>query len=392
MFVALRQRMLLAVSLTCAAAPSAACKKEGDGDVTSVEKEKVKKPKKPDPEEPAKKEKSWVPVATAKPTPCTWAKFCSTNPAKKPDLFDGGGLYVPCGSGAKIPESVAVKGFEGRDASLDPVTTEEARKEEPDACCYSYQTHPCGKGRPIRHNDALVLAPEIARTGWGEIDVAAAARELAATPERIAHYREVARLEHGSVAAFANLSLELMTLGAPASLIEAAHVAALDEIRHARIFWSLVEALGGGDLGPGAMTIPREPVDVDRMLVATVIEGCVGETLGSLLFFEIGNHLGGALGGLYRTIAEEEATHAELAFRVVRFLVGTDPRRAALAVDAAARAPRMTSSVPDLHEATQRAVIDRAFAEVVMPALESVTHSIRQSHGGHVCDNARIAD
>ena len=371
MFDSLRQRMILAVSLTCVVAPIAACKKDAD-DASAVEGETKKKKKpKPDPETP-KKEKAWVPTETTKPGPCTYAKFCTTNPEKKPDLFDGGGLYVVCGSGAKVPASVAIKGFENVNATLHPGITEEERKTEPDACCYSYQTHPCGKGRPMRHNGALVVASELARTGWAELDVSAAARELVASPEVIAHLRSVALVEHASVAAFASVSLELMSLGAPAYLVEAAHVAALDEIRHARIFWSLLEAATGETVGPGPMTIPHQAIDVERILVATVVEGCVGETLGSLVFFELAARATPALAAIYRTIAEEEATHAELAFRIVRFLVGKDPHKAALANDAARRASRKPSEIPGLDEATQQHILDRGYLEVVAPALSQL--------------------
>jgi hypothetical protein len=370
--------MLLAVSLTCGAALALACKKEPD-DATSVEKEKVKKPKKPDPDEPKpKKDKVWAVDEGKTPGHCVHAKFCTTNP-QITNESDASALYAQCGSSAKIPKSVAFsETFIDRNASFHSPLTEEQRKEkdEPDACCYSYQVSPCGKGRPMRYENELVLAPEIARTGWGDIDVAAAAREVAATPERIAHWKHVALLEHGSVAAFANVSLELMALGAPASMVEAAHVAALDEIRHARIFWSLVKELSDEDVGPGPMTIPHQPIDAERILVSTVVEGCVGETLGALVFFEVAERVGGELGKLYRAIAEEEATHAELAFRIVRFLVGSDPRLAERARDAARRASRQGSPMLDLDEKSQRFVLDRGFEEVVMPALDRLAASV----------------
>jgi hypothetical protein len=47
--------------------------------------------------------------------------------------------------------------------------------------------------------------------------------------------------------------LELLALGAPAELVEKAHVAALDEIEHARICFALASAYGGERYGPGPL-------------------------------------------------------------------------------------------------------------------------------------------
>ena len=53
---------------------------------------------------------------------------------------------------------------------------------------------------------------------------------------------ENARSEHASVPAFSRLSLTLMSLGAPARLVEGAHRAALEEIEHARLAFALAGA------------------------------------------------------------------------------------------------------------------------------------------------------
>ena len=66
-------------------------------------------------------------------------------------------------------------------------------------------------------------------------------------------WAESARGEHASVPAFSRLSLSLVALGAPAGLVEAALRAALDEIQHARLAFSLASTYAGEPVGPGPL-------------------------------------------------------------------------------------------------------------------------------------------
>jgi len=394
MFSSLRTRLFAALSLSCALAPPLACKKQDDA--SSVDNEGVKKPKpRPEPTVKKKTKKEWVPVDGVAKGHCTSSIFCTTMP-EMTDESDSDALRAECGSSAKIPESVAVKGFEGRSAWFHEEKTKAEREDEPAACCFAYMTTPCGKGRPLRHEGSLVLADDVRRDDWCDlfaIDLAAfSATEVDAF---VAHLRRVALLEHGSVAAFAQVSLELLSLGAPADLIEAAHRAALDEIRHARMCWSALAAIEGVPRGPSPMSIPPMPaIDVERILVATVIEGCVGETLGSLMFAEAARRCTvPALARMYATIADEEAEHAALAFRIVQFLANGDASRIDYAIDAAARAERSVTDAPAipalgmLDRETQRDVLDRGYRDVVVPVLVA----LRSGHD--LADDARgVAD
>jgi len=376
MFSALRARLLMSLSLTCALAPAGACRKSDD-DASSVEHEKPKKPKKPKPDPPKKKKREWVPEGGVAKGHCTSSIFCTTEP-EITGTADSDALRATCGSSAKIPESVAVKGFAGSSAWFNEEKTKSERDDEPDACCFSYMTTPCGKGRPLRHEGAPVLAREVLRGDW--CDALALDLHGHDPAPLIEHLRRVALLEHASVAAFAQVSLELLSLGAPPDLIEAAHRAALDEIRHARMCWSVLAALEGAPRGPSPMAIPPAgAVDPEQVLVNTVIDGCVGETLGSLLFAEAARRCTvPALADMYATIAEEEAEHATLAFRIVQFLASADDSRVERALVAAACVTTTTSDAtpaPDLgvlDAATQRDVLERGHREVVMPVLRAL--------------------
>ena len=112
----------------------------------------------------------------------------------------------------------------------------------------------------------------------------------------------------------------------------------------------LVDVLGGrGDEIPGAHPAAARvlPItDLAAFVRETVDDGCIGETIGALEAKE-GAHAAEApvLARAYQTIADDEACHAALAFRIVQWAVGVDPSMRAvvvLALDAAeARAARV---------------------------------------------------
>lgn len=202
----------------------------------------------------------------------------------------------------------------------------------------------CIIGRPLTIEGQTRAAPPIGRTDWlaaldiGEdvpSDVAAAL---------LAHWSRVAALEHASVASFARFTLELMALGAPPELLAETQRAALDEIRHAQIAWSLASVWAGRELGPGplplaGLVIRNRVADIVHDLVK---EGCVGETLGAAEAEALAAASGHpTMVPLFRTIAQDEARHAALAWRCLRWLLATCPdeaRPAAISAVAEARA------------------------------------------------------
>lgn len=404
MFVTLRTQLLMALGLSCAFAPAIACTKNDPG-VTGVGNEATKKPPPPAATDAAptpKAKKEFVPSSTKYSMgsgSCPIDYFCTNEPDRTQqdpkDLLPGKNdtpLYKECGYVTKIPASVAEKEFVGTSAGFSENLTEQVRKDEPDTCCFAYKSGPCGKGRPLRHEGAPVLAREIPCEGWhvADRDASVVAAEVRAIADALeiehftAHLRAVALLEHASVAAFARVSLELLALGAPSDLVTAAHVAAMDEIRHAQLCWSILAALEGTPHGPSPMTLPpMTTVDPDAVLVATVIDGCLGETLGSLLFHESARSCASpSLAAVYRSIAEEEATHATLAFRIARFLVERDPRAAERAreladhaheVELPAAAEEHCLRLGVLDERTQRTVQAMGMRDVVMPVLREIT-------------------
>jgi hypothetical protein len=143
-----------------------------------------------------------------------------------------------------------------------------------------------------------------------------------------AHWTEIGLLEHASVAAFARFTLQLLSLGAPADLVEASQRATLDEVRHAELAFALASRYAGRSIGPGplAMTGALDACSVDQILSTTVREGCVGETRAALEASHAAETCEDpVVRSVLETIAADEARHAELAWRVVRFIVTAHP-------------------------------------------------------------------
>ena len=97
----------------------------------------------------------------------------------------------------------------------------------------------------------------------------------------LSYWTETAQFEHAAVASFARFSMQLMAIGAPAGLVEATVQA--DEIRHARIALGIASALADHELGLG---LPIDGAlddagDVRSMLVDTIREACVNETVSA---------------------------------------------------------------------------------------------------------------
>lgn len=372
MIAAMRRRLLVALGLTCTVAPNVGCSgDDGELRATAVDHEFKRQLPSPEPGPPVKK--TWVPEAFAfQHASCVAGSFCT----EAPEVTEPNGTDR-CGKLARIPDGVGAGDRMGSAAGFNPHVTNEERTNEPEACCYSYLRGACGKGRPMRNDGEFVLAAEVAREGWSTLE---AASEIAddvranASAEEIEllvrHLRRVALLEHASVAAFARVSLELMAFGAPAELVAAAHVAALDEVRHARLCWSLLEALEGTPRGPGPMAMPPIVIDRDEALVSTIVDGCIGETVGSLLLQEAACVCAiPSLAAMYRAIADDEAEHAALAFRIVRFLAPDDPVAIARAHVLESEPGEPLTKLGVLAEDTERTIGQRAMAELVLPLL-----------------------
>ena len=276
-------------------------------------------------------------------------------------------------------------------------------------CCYPLPG-PAVDGRPFIVDGRARHADVIERTEWCDGQRFDARDERSdggggpcdrsedrLTPAERARLAEAwladAKAEHASIASFARLTLQLLSLGAPPELLIATQRATEDEILHAQLCFALASRFAGRALGPSELPMVGAVSDVSlaELAVAAVHEGCVGEATAAVL---AGERLEQARDPQVRAalakISADEARHAELAWRTVVWAIERGGQGVYAAVRAAfdeALAPyRGHASVHDgedvddellahgrVSTATIRRIQEVVAREVVEPIASSLT-------------------
>jgi len=247
-------------------------------------------------------------------------------------------------------------------------------------CCYPVEVTDsdpgaeCQVGRPYHEDGRSLTAPLIVERP-----------DTALESERAAAWAKAGAAEHASVAAFARLALELLSHGAPSELLTGVHQAALDEIRHAELCFSLAERFGSARVRPGAFPFTGALVgsgSLAAFAAAALRDGCLGETLGAHVTEVAAAHAPEPeVREALASIAAEEATHAVLSFRIVAWALevgGPDVRAAVLAalerpwprLDVRELALRSNVDVNALAAAAERGV-----REVLKPAVTELVRA-----------------
>ncbi len=222
--------------------------------------------------------------------------------------------------------------FPGR-YSNSSVTTKDLSN---DKCCYHVADSDCSLGgRPF-----LV---------HGEPRIASVMRPGTRPPEASHVWLTDAQAEHASVAAFARLSLQLLSLGAPAELVRDAQLASLDELRHADFFFDLASRDAGSLLRPGPLPVAGalDDLSLAGLVESNLLEGCIGETLAAEHLRERARLVNApGLKAALLDIAEDETRHAALAFRILAWCRDTAPEltRQVLQRVLAGQAPRQRAN------------------------------------------------
>jgi hypothetical protein len=191
--------------------------------------------------------------------------------------------------------------------------------------------HQCAVvGRPFLIDDAARLAAKASRADWTSCDVELDARGVSEAERAAlgAAWLRNALMEHASVAAFARFTLELLAVGAPADLIRDSNAAASDETRHAELCFALASEYLGEPVGPGALRIDGalDEISLEKLVVTTIAEGCVGETVAAIEAAEQLAHASDpVVWGVLSRISDDETRHAELAWRFVAWAIEQQP-------------------------------------------------------------------
>lgn len=152
---------------------------------------------------------------------------------------------------------------------------------------------------------------------WARLGASVASHPAADRARAAQRWARAAQLEHASIASFSRFSLELLALGAPPALLEGAHRAAIDEVRHARVSFRIASVLGSQSVGPGPLPLDRVDfhTTLEKAAVGAALDGCIVETVAALVAEEAARHAApGAIRASLEMIARDESSHAQLAF------------------------------------------------------------------------------
>jgi len=201
----------------------------------------------------------------------------------------------------------------------------------PDSSCefqYTLSEYCVVAGRPFTMSSGADLVAETCHdaraAGWTD-EIAPGApisADQTASADLARQWQRAALAEHASVASFSRVSLELMAVGAPPSLVEGVHSAALDEIRHARTAFGLAKLFGHPDAGPGPFPVPSSleiSTDLPDVIARTFREGCVSETVAAALARHRLSQVArdGPEAAALGVVVADEARHAALSWRIV---------------------------------------------------------------------------
>lgn len=305
---------------------------------------------------------------------CPNGDFCVTASASAmPDAGSAPAPYGRCAATATHPDDLPDSGFPpitSRQVSFSSERT--AAAKDPKACCYTWVI-PCPGGRAFRDSDgAEQIAEPAARVDWldallADVELDVGSLSSSERAARASQWTKDALYEHASIASFAQLTLDLLALGAPSALVEGAQRAAADEIRHAKIGFAVASAYAGEPVGPGRLAVtPGAARSLSELARATFRDACIGETLAAAeLRVRARDAESPAIAGALASIAADEERHAELAWSIVAWAVATGGDAAATAI-AAARDAAM-----DELPRRRGAALD-ALRGVVLPCAEAV--------------------
>lgn len=224
----------------------------------------------------------------------------------------------------------------------------------------------CGRPFLVRGEDRRAASQS--SSDWLE-HIASVDVESLTTEERQRlgmEFTQLGLMEHASVAAFARFVLQLLSLGAPASLVESAQKALADETRHAKLCFALATTYLQTPVGPGPLPVTHalEASDVASIFETAFFEACVGETCAALEAADRAeSESDPVVANILRSIAEDEASHAALGWSFARWMV--------LHFN-----PQVTTACATLPEVVGRQIASStpqratALREVVLPCLQ----------------------
>ncbi|MGN6110318.1 MAG: ferritin-like domain-containing protein, partial [Kofleriaceae bacterium] len=136
-------------------------------------------------------------------------------------------------------------------------------------------------------------------------------------------------------------------------LVERTHLAALDEIRHARRCFAIASAYAGTAISAGPITelqkVEASTIDPIRLAIGTLVDGCVAEGVAAeVARIASESAADPVVKDALATIARDEATHAELGWSVLAWCLDRRGVRTAVAARVAKLEEQLAPRLPEL--------------------------------------------
>jgi hypothetical protein len=301
---------------------------------------------------------------------------------------------------------------------MTSVTEDKRAAGQAGICCYHWFEY-CS-GRPLLDGDDMIVASLREGSSWSCDPADVAAPEHRPDSELPEHVRlrlgqlwvDDALMEHAAIGAFERATLELMAMAAPPTLLGEVQLAASDEVEHATRCFGLAARFSGlaREPGPLASLEPRvrglassdaadaqAGADWTRLALDTFVEGCVGETIATLVAKRAQRRCEDpATLATLSTIVDDEGRHAGLAWRTIQWILdscGTHRDAVLAALDQQAQAmaakaeeacsePQLPKPDPDVELLARYGRCDRrtellarrdAWTDLILPTLTALT-------------------
>ena len=167
-----------------------------------------------------------------------------------------------------------------------------------------------------------------AKTPWNIHQVPAILVNSSSNQEIALAFSNQGEGEHASVASFARHTLQLMTMGAPTTLLIGSQKSALDEIKHAKMCYGIAKSFLGAKIQPNTLNIDGsiKTMRKSEIVQSVITEGCIGETVAAVRA-QLSAHYAKEqkVKGILEEIAADETNHSQLAWNTVQWAISRFP-------------------------------------------------------------------
>lgn len=211
------------------------------------------------------------------------------------------------------------------------------------------------------------------------------------------HWVRSGQHEHASVASFSRASLDILKFAGPPELVSATHQAALEEVRHAQLAFSLAEAFNSDrekqvDVGQFPFDQVTLASSLAELSSQVLTEGCMGETEAvTKMSFALAHLLPNSpAASVLPPLIEEEAKHAALAWKTLQWSLQSSPSRnlqiqpSSGAVDQPQTSPLLLTWAGIVPASSEMVLVEKVRTGIVQPWLRALQDGAVQLPAVHL--------